>query len=101
MDDGDGYPDSPTVFLNRVDGARGRVDYLATSLGFSPASGAFRVGRLRLRVLAEGETWVRFSFSDWRPTDVTYRAQSVLGGAEAAKIDSAGGNYVCLPLIRK
>ncbi|MCD6290369.1 MAG: hypothetical protein J7M34_07690, partial [Anaerolineae bacterium] len=88
-----------TVLLNSVDPARGWVDFLASNLGDSPASGQFLVARLRFKVLAAESTWVRFSFSDWRPTDVMYRGSAVLGDVEAAEIRPAGGYSLYLPVI--
>ncbi|NOZ27514.1 MAG: hypothetical protein GXP39_05605, partial [Chloroflexi bacterium] len=89
----------PTVLLNSVGPARGWVDFLAGSLGGSPAGGQFLVARLRVRVLAAESTWVRFSFSDWRPTDVMYRGDTVLESVQAAEIRSAGGYSLYLPVI--
>ncbi|HEY65452.1 MAG TPA: hypothetical protein G4O02_12875, partial [Caldilineae bacterium] len=91
----------PAVLLNSVDPARGWVDLMVSSLGGSPASGQFLVARLRFKVLAAESTWVRFSFSDWRPTDVTYQGDSVLRNVEAAEIRSAGGYSLYLPVILK
>jgi len=91
----------PTVFLNSVDPARGWADYLASSLGSSPASGEFTVARLRFKVLQAGGTWVRFSFSDWRLTDMTYQAQSVLGSVEAAQVQATAKYDIYLPVILK
>ena len=91
----------PTVFLNSVDPARGWADYLASSLGSSPASGEFTVATLRFKVLQAGKTWVRFSFSDWRLTDATYQAQSVLGSVEAAQVQATARYDIYLPVIVK
>jgi len=91
----------PIVFLNNVDPARGWADYLASSLGGTPASGQFTAARLRFKVLQSGQTWVRFSFSDWRPTDVTYQAQSVLGSVEAAQVQATARYDIYLPVILK
>ncbi len=91
----------PTVLLNSVDHARGWADYVASILGSSPASGTFSVATLRFQLLQEGETWVRFSFSDWRATDLTYQAESVLENVEAAQIRVTEGYEVYLPVILK
>ena len=90
----------PIVFQNRADPARGHIDYIASSLGSAPASGQFTMARLRFRLVQTGETLVRFSFSHWRTTDVSYRGTSVLQGVTAAHI-SADLAPLYLPVIRK
>jgi hypothetical protein len=89
----------PTVFHNRVDVGRGWVDYLASSLEGSPASGDFVVGTLHFRVLKAGESWVRFSLSDWRGTDLVYRGVSVLGDLEAARVQATAERRIYLPMV--
>ncbi len=91
----------PTVLLNSVDPARGWAGYMASSLGSSPISGEFIVATLRFKVLEAGRTWVRFSFSDWRLTDMTYQAQSVLGSVEAAQVQATAKYDIYLPVILK
>jgi len=90
-----------TILFNRVDPAWGWVDYLASSAGGTAPSGQFTVATLRFKVLQFGKTWVRFSFSDWRPTDVTYQAQSVLGSVEAAQVQVTVRYDIYLPVILK
>ncbi len=91
----------PVVLLNRVDAARGWVDYLAVSLGGTAPSGQFTVARLRFKVLAAGQTTVRFSFSDWRPTDAAYAGEPVLGAVAAGQVQGGIANVLYLPLIVK
>jgi hypothetical protein len=90
-----------TVLLNRVDSAYGWVDLVASSLGASPAGGEFIVGRLRLRILKAEPTWVRFSFSNLRTTNVAYRGAPVLGGVEAGHVQAAGQRFLYLPVALK
>jgi len=89
-----------TVLINNVDATRGWTDFLATSLG-APATGQFTVARLRVRLLAIGTTWVRFSFSDWRATDIAYQGQSVLGEIAAAEVGARGAHVRYLPVMVK
>jgi len=42
---------------------------------------------------------VRFSFSDWRSTDVVYQSQSVLGEISAAEIGARGAHVRYLPVV--
>lgn len=91
----------PRVFANRVDAVYGWVDYLASSLGATPPSGEFIVARLRVKVLKAETAWVRFSFSDWRTTDVAYHGMSVLGVVEAAQIRALSQHLAFLPMMLK
>jgi len=89
----------PAVLLNRVDPAWGQVDFVASSAGGAAPGGQFTVARLRFKVLAAGQTAVRFSFSDWRPTDAAYAGESVLGAAAAAQVQGGAVNTLYLPVI--
>ncbi|NOZ70457.1 MAG: hypothetical protein GXP38_00855, partial [Chloroflexi bacterium] len=89
-----------TVLLNRVDPARGHIDYLATALGSTPAQGQVQIARLRLRILQSEQGWVRFSFASWRSTDVSYQGASVLQNVSAASINAAL-TPLYLPMVMK
>ncbi len=89
------------ALLNRVDPAWGLADYIATSAGNPAPSGQFLVARLRFKVLGAGRTAVRFSFSDWRTTDVAYRGDSLLGAVQAAVIEGGQAKSLYLPLVLK
>ena len=89
----------PAVLLNRVDPAWGQLDFVASSAGGTAASGQFVIARLRFKVLAAGRTAVRFSFSDWRSTDVVYQGQTVLGEISAAEIAARGAHVRYLPVV--
>lgn len=89
------------TLLNRVDAARGWADYIAASAGGTAASGQFVVARLRLEALAAGQSTVRFSFSDWRPTDVLAAGESALGAVAAAQVTAGGGQALYLPMVMK
>ena len=90
----------PMVLLNRVDPAWGQVDFVASSAGGTAPSGRFIVARLRFKVLAAGQTAVRFSFSDWRTTDAAAAGESVLGAVAAARVRGAE-SVLYLPVIVK
>jgi len=91
----------PTVFLNNVNSAYGWIDFVAASLGGPPASGPFTIAWLRVKVLQSQSTWVRFSFSALRTTDLTYRGASVLGSVEAAQVQAAAQRFLYLPVMIK
>ncbi len=42
-----------------------------------------------------------FSFSEWRPTDLAYAGESVLGEVLAAKVVAGPGKVRYLPLVLK
>jgi len=90
-----------TTLLNRVDPAWGWADLIATSAGSPAPSGQFLVARVRFKVLAAGQTTVRFSFSDWRTTDVAYRGDSMLGAVQAPVIEGGQTKSLYLPLVLK
>jgi len=90
-----------TVLINNVDATRGQADFLASSLSATPASGQFTVARLWVRLLSPGAAWVRFSFSDWRSTDLVYQGQSVLGEIAAAEVGARGAHVRYLPVMVK
>ncbi len=90
----------PAVLLNRVDPAWGWIDFVAASAGGTAASGQLVVARLRFKVLGAGQTAVRFSFSDWRPTDAAYAGESVLGAAAAARVRAAE-EVIYLPIVMR
>ncbi len=90
-----------TTLLNRIDPAWGRADFIATSAGGAAPSGQFLVARVRFKVLAAGQTTVRFSFSDWRTTDVAYCGDSLLGTVQAAVIEGGQVKSLYLPLVLK
>jgi hypothetical protein len=90
----------PTVLLNRIEPAWGWADYIASSAGGSAPAGQFVIGRLHFKVLAAGQTSVRFSFSDWRTTDAAYSGDSVLGATAAARVRGAE-SVLYLPMVTK
>ena len=59
------------------------------------------IATLRLRVLKNRTAWVRFSFSDWRETDLMYQGESVLGSVTAAEVhaQAAATRAIFLPVI--
>lgn len=69
----------PAVLLNRVNPAWGQIDFVASSAGAAAPSGQITIARLHFKALAAGQTIVRFSLSDWRPTDAAYAGEPVLG----------------------
>lgn len=91
----------PRVFVNRVDSVYGWVDYMASALGAVPPQNQFVVARLRVRLLEPGTTWIRFSFSSSRATDLTYRGSSVLGDIAAAQLQATSGSSLFLPMMLK
>jgi uncharacterized repeat protein (TIGR01451 family) len=90
----------PAVYDNHVDAGRGWISYLASSLG-TAANGDVTIATLRVKVLAAGQTWLRFSFNDWRVTELAYEGQSVLAGVRAAHIQATAAFRLSLPVILK
>ncbi|MEM4724278.1 MAG: cohesin domain-containing protein, partial [Candidatus Hadarchaeum sp.] len=93
--------DLPRVFQSRVDTALGWIDFLASCLGSTVPSGRFTVARVRFTVLQAKDTWVRFSFSGWRTTDLDYHGASVLGNVEAAHVQPIAQRVLYLPVVMK
>ena len=91
----------PIVLGNAVDPVRGRVDFVASSVGSSPASGQFTIARVRFKALQLGQAEVRFSLSSWRSTEIISQGASVLGDVEAAEFVIVGAEKAYLPVIVK
>jgi len=87
----------PLEIMNHADNAAGTVDYAAAAV--EPVSGTVELATIRLRgtqPLADG--YVRFVAEPGRITDVIYGEQSVLAGAEPARL-SVTGYSLWLPII--
>lgn len=91
----------PRVFVNRVDSVYGWVDYMASALGATPPQNQFVIARFRVRLLAPGTTWIRFSFGGSRTTDITFRGASMLGPVEPAQLQVTTGSSMFLPVVLK
>lgn len=74
---------------------------MASSAGAAAPSGQITIARLHFKALAAGQSTVRFSLSDWRPTDVSAAGEPVLGAVAAGQVAAVGGHTLYLPVIMK
>jgi hypothetical protein len=88
------------TLANSVDNATGEIDFAAGTIG-SPASGTFVLATIRFEALAgtapEG-TPLDFVEREQNPTDVAYRGESVLAGANGGLVRIAGSGDLPAPI---